>query len=63
VNYIENFTIANVTYNCVQQFRQYSKARLFDDDVRASQIINAFNPDEQRRLGSKVTHFNEDVEQ
>jgi len=61
VNYIAYFTIASVTYNCVQQHRQYSKARLFDDDVRASQIMNATNSDEQRRLGSKVTHFNKDV--
>jgi len=34
------------------------KAQLFDDDVLASQIMNATNPDEQKRLGSKVTHFN-----
>jgi len=61
VNYIANFKIANVTYNSVQQYRQYSKAKLFDDDVRESQIMNATNPDEQRRLGSRVKHFNKDV--
>jgi len=41
INYVANFSIANVTYNSVQQYRQYCKARLFDDDVRASQIMNA----------------------
>jgi len=35
INYVANFNIANVTYNSVQQYRQYCKAKLFDDDVRA----------------------------
>jgi len=61
INYIADFIIADVTYNLVQLYRKYSKARLFDDDVRASQIRNATNTDEQRRLGSKITHFNKDV--
>jgi len=55
INYVANFSIANVTYNSVQQYRQYCKARIFDDDVRALQIMNATNTDEQRRLGSKVS--------
>jgi len=61
VNYITKFRIFDVTYNCVQQFRQHRKAQLFDDDVRASQIMNATNPDEQRRIGLKVTYFNQDT--
>jgi len=61
INYIADFKIADVTYNSVQQYRQYSKARPFDDHDRASQIINATNTDEQRKLGSKVRHFNKDV--
>jgi len=58
VNNIAHFTIANVTYNCVQQYRQHREAQQFDDDVRVTQIMNATNPDEQRGFGSKVTHFN-----
>jgi len=61
VNYVANFTIANVTYNSVQQYRQHRKVPLLYDDVRASQIMNATNPDEQKRLDSKVTHFNKDM--
>jgi len=60
VNYITNFIISDVTYNSVQQFRQHKKAKLFDDNVRASQIMNATNPDEQRRISLKVTYFNQD---
>jgi len=48
VNYITNFIISNVTYNSVQQFMRHRKAKLFDDDVRASQIMNATNPDEKK---------------
>jgi len=61
VNYITNFIISDVTYNSVQQFRQHRKAQLFDDDVRATQILNATNPDEQRGIGLKVTYFNQDT--
>jgi len=61
VNYISNFKIADVTYNIVQQYGQHRKAQLLYDDVKASQIMNATNPDEQRRIGSKVMHFNKDT--
>jgi len=61
VNYIANFKISDITYNSVQQYRQHRKAQLYDDDVRTSQIMNATNPDEQKRIGSKVTHFNQET--
>jgi len=61
INFMADFKIANVTYNSVQQYRQFCKAKLFDDDVRASQIMNATKADEQRRLGSHVTHFDKKV--
>jgi len=61
VNYITKFIISNVTYNSVQQLRQHRKAQLFDDDVRAVQIMNATNTDEQKKIGLKVTYFNQNT--
>jgi len=55
--YIATFTASGFTYNCVEQFRQHRKALLFDDDVRATQILDTTNPNDQKRLGLKVTHF------
>jgi len=55
--YITIFTVSGFTYNCVEPFRQHRKALLFDDDVRAAQILETTKPNEQTRLGLKVTHF------
>jgi len=41
----------------VEQFGQHRKALLFDDDVRAAQILDTTEPNEQKKLGLKVTHF------
>jgi len=38
--YIAIFTVSGFSYNCEEQFRQHRKAVLFDDDVRAAQILN-----------------------
>jgi len=46
--------MAEVTYNCVEQFRQHRKAQLFDDEVRAAQILDATELNEQKRLGLKL---------
>jgi len=55
--YIAIFTVSGFLYNCVEQFRQHRKALLFDDDVRAAQILDTTEPNEQKRLGLKVKHF------
>jgi len=41
----------------VEQFGQHRKALLFDDDVRAAQILDTTEPNEQKRLEQKVKHF------
>jgi len=49
--------VSGFSYNCVEQFRQHRKALLFDDDVRAAQILDTTEPNEQKRLGLKVKYF------
>jgi len=41
----------------VEQFRQHKEALLFDDDVKAAQILETTEPTDQRRLGLKIKHF------
>src|SRR5436305_287858 len=45
------FTFRGVEFTSVEQFMMYSKARLFDDDETARQILSASQPREQKRLG------------
>jgi len=45
----------------VEQFRQHRKAQLFDDDVRAKQILDAVEPCEKKRLGLKVKDFDKET--
>jgi len=45
----------------VEQFKQHRKAQLFDDDFKAAQIMEATEPNEQKRIGLKVKHFNKDA--
>jgi len=57
-HYIAPFYVAQVHYNCVEQYRMHKNSQLFNDDVRARQILEAVEPNEQKRLGHLVKHFN-----
>ena len=59
--HICNFTVANISFNCTEQFMMYSKALLFNDTISASQILAASTPREQKALGRKVQNYNEQV--
>lgn len=55
------FTFRGVEFTSVEQFMMYSKARLFDDDETAREILSASQPREQKRLGRQVRGFDEAV--
>ena len=59
--HICNFTVANINFNCTEQFMMYSKALLFNDIISASQILAVSTPREQKSLGRKVQNYNEQV--
>lgn len=52
-----NFELNGVNFFCSEQAFMYCKARLFNDDVIAEQILNAKSPVECKRLGRKVKNF------
>ena len=39
----------------------YAKAILFGDETNANDIMQANNPVEHKRLGSKINHFNKEI--
>ena len=55
------FRVDGVTYNCCEQFMMAEKARVFHDDVRLAQILQARSPREQKALGRRVANFDEAV--
>jgi ribA/ribD-fused uncharacterized protein len=56
---IAPFSYRGVTFNCVEQFMMFSKARLFNDDEAAKEILSAPHPASQKALGRRVIGFNE----
>ena len=55
------FTKDLVEYNCAEQFMIASKARLFGDNTALSAILASNDPQEQKRLGRCVRHFDHEL--
>ena len=51
----------DITFNCVEQFMMYAKARIFQDDATAQKILAAKHPKDQKRLGREVAGYDEDT--
>ena len=56
-HYLSPFIIAGKTFNCVEQYIMYRKARLFFDNKIAESILLEPNPVHQKRLGRQVRGF------
>lgn len=57
--YKSEFVIDNIRFNSAEQWMMYTKAMLFNDQEKATQILAAADPSVQRRLGRQVRYFNE----
>ena len=53
-----NFQLANVQYNCAEQYIQSEKVRLFNDDIAHHRIMKERNPYKIKKLGNRVHNFN-----
>lgn len=51
------FTVHGITFNCLEQFLMYCKAKFFGDMDIARQILEAPHPQDQKILGRKVKGF------
>ena len=59
--YSAEFRVDNMSYSCVEQYLQSSKASAFNDDVIQAKIMKESNPFRMKQLGSKVNNFNLEV--
>ncbi|QJE72571.1 NADAR family protein [Aerophototrophica crusticola] len=55
------FCLDGILYVTAEQYMMASKARLFGDDVRLRQILEADHPRDQKALGRKVSGFDQQV--
>lgn len=51
------FTIDGVCYHTTEQYMMASKARLFGDEETLTEIMQAYNPTDYKKLGRKVRGF------
>lgn len=55
------FELDGIEYNCAEQFMMAEKARLFGDEETLEEIMDAADPDTQKKLGRLVSGFDKDV--
>lgn len=53
--------ITGIIYNCSEQYMMHQKALLFDDEVRAKEIMKAAHPREQQALGRTVKGYDQKI--
>ena len=49
----------NITYNCAEQYMMAKKALLFKDNDAYTKIMQSTSPEEQQKLGSTFSIFND----
>ena len=54
------FTYRDVSFNCVEQMMMYAKAIEFGDKETAAKILQAPEPQDQKRLGRLVTPYDDE---
>jgi ribA/ribD-fused uncharacterized protein len=55
--YISHFTLDGIKFNCVEQYMMWKKAKLFNDDAKANEILSVLNPWEHKAKGREVKNF------
>jgi ribA/ribD-fused uncharacterized protein len=55
------FTVGGNTFSCTEQFMMHGKAMLFGDHATALEILGTTDPATQKRLGRRVTPFDDAV--
>jgi ribA/ribD-fused uncharacterized protein len=58
--YLSDFTVGGIKFNCAEQYMMYMKAKLFEDEQKAIEILQTNIPREQKWLGQTVRNFNQE---
>ncbi|KAK7115553.1 N-glycosidase YbiA-like [Littorina saxatilis] len=56
-----SFEVDGQSYNCAEQYMMHQKAVLFGDEQVAQKILQSEDPKFQKKMGRKVTNFDEDA--
>ncbi len=56
-----DFKVADITYKTAEHWMMAEKARLFNDHQIFGQIIQASHPNQVKKLGRKVSHFDLEI--
>lgn len=56
--YQHDMVIADVTYNCAEQYMMAMKAKTFNDTASLANIMASDNPSDQKAYGREVKDFN-----
>lgn len=51
------FKVGSLTYNCGEQFLTVAKAKMFEDDATAEQLLKLKSPHEQKKVGYTVKKY------
>lgn len=54
------FIVDGIEFNCAEQYMMYMKAKLFNDEEIAQKILDTELPSQQKALGRKVKHFDQE---
>ena len=56
-HYSSKFVHEGITFNCVEQYLMYKKAKLFKDNTTADKVMQASDPVAQKGLGRDITGY------
>ena len=59
--YMSDFSVDGAMYSSMEQYMMYMKAKVFKDEVIASQILQTSNVAEIKALGRGVSNYNDSV--
>ncbi len=59
--WMENFSVMDTEYICMEQYMMAQKAELFSDSVIKTQILESYDAKEIKALGRKVHNFDIDI--
>lgn len=55
------FELDGMTFNCVEQWMMYNKAKVFNDTEIMKKVMETSSPREQKALGRQVKNFDADT--
>lgn len=59
--HIKDFVVKGITFNCIEQYMMYSKAKLFGDEITAEKILKEPKQSKQKALGRDVKPYDDTI--